>query len=79
MSEMSTQLDRPYLHAGTRDAAVRFLTRTGNADLIDMLGLGDDPEPGERPDCPMCGRPRQRDKQTGWRACQRKQCIGAES
>jgi len=45
MSILDQTLDRPYgQQPETRAAAVRYLTRTGNADLAEMLGLGDDPE-----------------------------------
>ena len=37
-----------------REAAVRYLTRTGRADLLDVLGLVEKPK---RPDvCPACGQ-----------------------
>lgn len=61
MSNLQTQLDRPYAQQpATRAAAVRFLERTGNGDLIAMLGLVDEPKPtvvGGRQLCPRCGKP----------------------
>lgn len=79
---LTTQLDRPYAQQpATRAAAVRVISGQDQAEmLLDMLGLVEpDRGPGERPDCPACGRPRQKDKVGGWRACQRKACIGGEA
>ncbi len=79
---ISTQLDRPYAQQpDTRAAAVRVVSRQDQAGmLLDMLGLAEpDREPGGRPDCPACGRPRQRTKDVGWKPCQRKACIGGEA
>jgi hypothetical protein len=42
---ITTRLDAPYgQQPKTRAAAIRVLTRTGNADLIEILGLTE-PEP----------------------------------
>lgn len=54
MSEMQTEIERPYLDPATRAAATAYLTRTGNADLLEILGLaGEQPKP--RGNCPVCG------------------------
>lgn len=79
---LTTQLDRPYAQQdATRAAAVRVISGQDQADmLLDMLGLVEpEREPGGRPDCPACGRPRQREKNVGWKTCQRKACIGGEA
>jgi len=56
-----TRLDRPYgQQPETRAAAVRYLERTGNADVLGALGLVDEPEPptvAGRQVCPRCGKP----------------------
>jgi hypothetical protein len=56
-SSMQTQIDRGYLAPETRAAATSYLTRTGNADLLPILGLDADPNAVKRPpgDCPICG------------------------
>lgn len=41
--EVSTQLDRPSMDPATRAAATHYLQRTGNADLLPVLGLDDTP------------------------------------
>lgn len=43
-----TQLARPSEDPETRAAAARYLTRTGNADLLEALGLVVDPVAAER-------------------------------
>jgi ribosomal protein S14 len=55
--EMGTQIDRGYLPPETVADATSYLTRTGNADLLPILGLGDDPKVVKRAtgDCPICG------------------------
>jgi hypothetical protein len=53
--QMQTQIDRGYLTPETRAAATAYLTRTGNADLLPILGLVDGPEP-EPQSCPVCGK-----------------------
>ncbi len=45
---MPTQLDRTYLPEATRADAISYLTRTGNADLLEALGLAADPIAAER-------------------------------
>lgn len=52
MSDLQTPIDRPYAQQPeTRAAALRFLERTGNADVAAALGLVDaDTEPDELPD-----------------------------
>jgi hypothetical protein len=39
MSNMSTEIERTFLPPETRDAAIRYLERTGNADVMEALGL----------------------------------------
>lgn len=49
MSDLDVTLDRPYAQqAETRAAAVRYLKRTGNADVLEALGLVADPVAEER-------------------------------
>lgn len=43
-----TTLDRSYLDPETREAAKRYLQRTGNADVMEALGLVEDPIATER-------------------------------
>jgi len=45
---MQTQIDRGYLAPETRAAAIRYITRTGNADVLEALGLVADPVAAER-------------------------------
>lgn len=53
-SQMETKLERPRAMPDTAAAAARYLTRTGNADLLEILGLaGEQPKP--RGNCPVCG------------------------
>jgi hypothetical protein len=75
---LGTHLDRPYAQqSATREAAARYLIRSGNADLVDVLGLTEpDHQPGNRPDCYLCGRPRQRETSGGWKPCKRQLCAG---
>lgn len=41
-----------------RADATRYLTRTGNTDLLDVLGLVDAPAaPPATQACPVCGKP----------------------
>lgn len=68
--DLQTQLDRPYSQQPeTRAAATRYLTRTGNADLLAMLGLVDAP-PAE-PQHLACGHKRHVD---GRSACRYESC-----
>lgn len=59
--DVSTHLDGSYLTPETRAAAGRYLIRSGNADVLVILGLAHDPEAIKRPgiapggDCPLCG------------------------
>ena len=79
---LSTHLDRPYAQQpATRAAAVRYLTRTGNVDLIEVLGLADEPGPlvvGGRQCCPRCRKPLP-DPITngGHKPCRRPACLAA--
>lgn len=63
-----TRLDAPYAQQPeTRAAAAAYLTRTGNADLIDMLGLhgtdlGSEFDEKGRRLCPACGGPLRPDR-----------------
>lgn len=72
---MSTQLDRPYAQqSATREAAIRYLTRKGYADLLAMLGLADEPKPvviDGRACCPVCEQPLRGD---GRSSCRRATC-----
>lgn len=55
--DLTTRLDKPYAQQpATRPAATRFLERTGNADVLAVLGLVDE-EPEVAPDegCAICG------------------------
>lgn len=53
--EITTQLGITHLADETQAAATRYLTRTDNADLLPILGLGD-PAPTVVPgNCPICG------------------------
>lgn len=54
----------------TRADARAYLTRTGNADLLPILGLGPDPEAVEPGNCPKCKTP----YAAGRTACRRKEC-----
>lgn len=53
----------------TRAAAASYLTRTGNADLLDMLGLT--AAPVALHTCPVCGNRRESDG----RPCRRRTCA----
>lgn len=48
MSQIGTEIDRGYLTPETRSAAARYLTRSGNADVLEALGLTPDPIAEER-------------------------------
>lgn len=63
---LTTRTDGVHLAPETQAAAARYLTRTGNADLLLILGLAEDPEaqPMRLPrglvrqqagKCPLCG------------------------
>lgn len=74
-SDLGTQIGPARTQAETRAKAARYLESSGNADLLPMLGLVDEPRTvGERPACPTCGRPRQKGKHGGYRPCQRQAC-----
>ena len=45
---MGTEIERTYLAPETRADAIRYLTRTGNADVLEALGLVVDPVAAER-------------------------------
>jgi hypothetical protein len=68
MADMETaRRDGVRLAPETRTAAARYLERTGNADILPILGLAGEPEPASRPakgmalagrvagTCPVCG------------------------
>ncbi|GIE75776.1 hypothetical protein Aph02nite_17260 [Actinoplanes philippinensis] len=83
---ITTRLDEPYnQQPETRAAAVRVLTRTGNADLIEILGLDDTPPPPDpvRTGINMgggslrCSKCRQRTRADG--ICRRKTRCGESS
>lgn len=76
---LTTQVDRGYLDPATRADASRYLMRTNNADLLEVLGLGVD-EP-ERPGhvvvggvlrCAKCWGKTRADG-----VCRRRECGGA--
>jgi predicted amidophosphoribosyltransferase len=77
---LQTDLDRTYLDPEVRAAAVRVLTRMGDADIVEILGLADvvtrcptcRQDIDHRPRCPACGLPFPPD---GRRACRRAQCA----
>ena len=48
MSQMGTEIERTHLAPATRADAIRYLTRTGNADVLEALGLVVDPVAAER-------------------------------
>lgn len=60
---VETELERPSSNPETRLAAARYLVRTGNEDLLVILGLAHDPQAKRKPGkglearpCPACGR-----------------------
>lgn len=77
MSTLQTQLDRGESASDQARADVAaYLERTGNADLIEILGLGDGDEPDvlvidEKICCPACRKPYPDD---GRRACRKTTC-----
>lgn len=79
---LETQLDRPYAQQpDTRAAAARYLTRSGNADLLDVLGLVDNAGPlviDGRQACPRCRRPLPDPiSNGGHKPCRRRACVAA--
>lgn len=57
-SSMATEVDGPYARdPQTRDAARRYLERTGNADLAEMLGLAEAAPADRCRTCPACNQP----------------------
>ena len=76
-----TDVDRSYLGPETKAAAARYLERTGNADLLPILGLTESPpvvDPGYvtvngRTYCALC---RCRVRVDG--VCRREKCGGAQ-
>lgn len=48
MSQMGTEIERTHLAPATRADAIRYLERTGNADVLEALGLVVDPIAVER-------------------------------
>jgi len=82
VSELQTQLDRPYAQQpATRAAAVAYLERKGYADLLDMLGLVDDTGPlviDGRQACPRCRSPLPDPiSNGGFKPCRRRACVAA--
>lgn len=57
----------------TRATAVRYLVRSGNADLLDMLGLA--VAPVALHTCPVCGNQRESDG----RPCRRRTCAAGST
>lgn len=79
---VATHLDRPYgQQPETRAAAARYLERTGNADVLDMLGLVDDTAPlviDGKHCCPNCRKPLPDPISNGGRKpCRRVACVAA--
>lgn len=80
--DLRTQIDRPYAQQPeTREAARRVLERTGNADLIEILGLAEKPGPlviDGRQVCPRCEHPLPDPLVNGgFKACRRRACVTA--
>jgi hypothetical protein len=48
MASMGTKIERTHLPPETRADAIRYLSRTGNADVLEALGLVADPVAEER-------------------------------
>jgi hypothetical protein len=72
---MGTEIDRGYLSPATQADATAYLTRTGNADLLPILGLVEPPPAGRQP-CPSCGKPLPDPITSGGRKpCQRRACA----
>ena len=72
---VATEITRSFLPDDTRAAATRYLERTGNADLLPILGLTE-PPPQTRVPCPSCGKPLPDPVTNGGRKpCQRKSCA----
>jgi biotin synthase-related radical SAM superfamily protein len=74
MSQMGTRLSRGDLAPDTRADAASYLTRTGNADLLPILGLVGDDRPliiDSQLCCPACQRPYRSDGRT---SCRRPTC-----
>ncbi len=75
MSNVQTEIPISRLSDEDRDAATRYLTRKGHADLLPILGLADPPA-RERTPCPSCGKPLPDPLTNGGRKpCQRKRCA----
>lgn len=76
---MQTELERPSANPATRDAATRYLERTGNGDLLAMLGLVDEPSTvAGRQVCPNCGKPLPDPiANGGFKPCRRRACVAA--
>jgi len=53
--DVTTQLARPTDDPATRAAAVRYLTRTGNADVLEVLGLVEAAPARRVAKCVVCG------------------------
>jgi hypothetical protein len=73
-NSIQTRMDRGYLPPETRADATSYLTRTGNEDLLPILGL--DAAVGTliidgQPCCPACRRPYRGDGRT---SCRRSTC-----
>jgi hypothetical protein len=81
---LGTHLDRPYAQQpDTRAAATRYLERTGHADLLDVLGLGPEPDGPSvidgRECCPSCGKPLPDPVSNGGRKpCRRRACVNGD-
>jgi len=72
---MGTEIERTHLVPETRDAAIRYLTRTGNADVLEALGLDGNDRPlviDGQPCCPACREPYRGDGRT---SCRRRKCT----
>lgn len=80
---MATQIDRPYAQQDhVRAAAIRFLERTGNADMLEPLGLAEPEATASTADgrelCANCGKPLPDPVANGGRKpCRRRACVTA--
>lgn len=79
---VATHLDRPYgQQPAVRAAAARYLERTGNADVADMLGLVEQEDLlviDGRHCCPNCRKPLPDPISNGGRKpCRRAACVAA--
>jgi hypothetical protein len=71
---LTTRTDGVHLAPETQAAATRYLIRSGNADILPILGLAYE-QPRGRVPCPSCGMPLPDPVTNGGRKpCQRRKC-----